>query len=200
MRIDRVVGNVVNVLPPGALPSVTERPRPVRVLPRRPVPVFDRTDETTVVEAELLAGRPVEVHGPAGAGKSTWPRHLAHARPIVDACGGVAHVSARGYSRDDLLQALFEVFYSFDVPVKPGRVELRHRLQHVRAALLLDDVDLSDDEVRELEDAAPECGFVLSGTRGHPGTGARCCSVGALARGCPPRPRLNCSCTRWAAR
>jgi hypothetical protein len=35
MRIDRVDGNVVNLLPPGSRPRVTERPLPISVLPRR---------------------------------------------------------------------------------------------------------------------------------------------------------------------
>ena len=180
MRIDRVVGNVLNLLPPGSLPRVTERPHPINLVPRRPVPMFDREDETTVVVAEVTAGRPVEVHAPPGAGKSSLLRHLAYQTSVGDACGGVAHLSARDYSRDDLLQALFEVFYSSDIPVKATRVELQHRLQHVRAALLLDDVDMSDEEVQELEDFAPECGFVLAGERAHPSTGARAVLLGGL--------------------
>jgi hypothetical protein len=180
MRIDRVDGNVVNLLPPGSRPRVTERPLPISVLPRRPVPMFDREDETALVVAEVAARRPVEVHAPSGAGKSTLLRHLAYHTPVGDACAGVAHLSARGYSRDDLLQALFEVFYSSDIPVKPTHVELRHRLQHVRAALLLDDVELSDDEVQELEDYAPECGFVLAAERAHLTTDARSVSRAGL--------------------
>jgi hypothetical protein len=120
------------------------------------------------------------VYAPAGSGKSTLLRHLAYHTSVDDACGGVAHLSARDHSRDDMLQALFEVFYSSDIPVKPTRGELRHRLQHVRAALLLDDVDMPDEEVQELADFAPECGFVLVGERAHPSTGARSVQLGGL--------------------
>ena len=95
-------------------------------------------------------------------GKSTLLRSLAHQLPITDACGGMAHLSARGLSHDDLLQVLFDVFYSADIPVKPPPGELRHRLQHVRAALLLDDVDLSENDIEDVEDFAPECGFILT--------------------------------------
>jgi beta-lactam-binding protein with PASTA domain len=167
------LGNVVNVLPSGTVPTVTARPVPTSLLPRRPVPMFDRATETALSTAEIAAGRPVEVSGAAGLGKSTLLRHLAHQAELAQSCGGVAHLSARGLSRDDLLQALFEVFYACDVPVKPSAVELRNRLQNVRAALLLDDVDLTGEELQELEDFAPRCGFVLACERAHRATGAR---------------------------
>src|SRR6186997_771184 len=74
MQIDRVVGNVLNLLPPGSLPRVTERQRPISLVPRRPVPMFDRDDKTALIAAEVAARRPVEVYAPPGAGKSTLLR------------------------------------------------------------------------------------------------------------------------------
>ncbi|HYO36010.1 MAG TPA: PASTA domain-containing protein [Geodermatophilus sp.] len=162
MRVDTVLGNLVTVLPPDARANVRPRPVPISLVPRRPAFLVGRRQETALAVEALSMRRPVELSGPPGMGKSTLLRSLAHQMPIADACGGMAHLSARGLSRDDLLKVLFDVFYSADIPVKPTEGELRHYLQHVRAALLLDDVALPDDEVAEVEDHAPACGFILT--------------------------------------
>ncbi len=180
MRIDRVVGNVVTVLPAGSAPRISPRSRPIRILPRRPVPMFDRQDETAQVIEWVAAEQAVEVTAPSGAGKSTLLRHLAHEGQVAEACGGVAHLSVRGCSRDDLLQEIFEVFYRSDVPVKPSPVELRHRLQSVRAALLLDDLGLPEHQVEELEDFAPQCAFVVAVGRPEPVARLRSLNLGGL--------------------
>jgi beta-lactam-binding protein with PASTA domain len=168
MRVDTVLGNLVTVLPPDAKANVTARPVPISLVPRRPALLIGRQDETTLAVQALSSRRAVELYAPAGMGKSTLLRSLAHQLPITETCGGMAHLSARGLSHDDLLQVLFDVFYASDIPVKPSPGELRHRLQHVRAALLLDDVDLSENDIEDVEDFAPECGFVLT-TASDPG-------------------------------
>src|SRR4051794_481410 len=173
MRVDTVLGNLVTVLPPDARAAITPRPVPVHLVPRRPAIMIDRRQETTLAVDSLSVRRPVEIHAPPGMGKSTLLRFLAHNAPIAEVCGGVAHLSARRLSHDDLLQVLFDVFYSADIPVKPSPGELRHHLQHVRAALLLDDVELSDDEMADLEDYAPGCGFAMASTAGG-GAGDAC--------------------------
>src|SRR3712207_3742182 len=168
MRVDTVLGNLVTVLPPDAKAHVTPRPVPISLVPRRPAFLVGRHEETRLAVEALSTRRPVELYAPAGMGKSTLLRSLAHQLPITETCGGMAHLSARGLSHDDLLQVLFDVFYASDIPVKPPPGELRHRLQHVRAALLLDDVDLSEDDIEDVEDYAPECGFLLT-TQTAPG-------------------------------
>src|SRR4051795_10541329 len=173
MRVDTVLGNLVTVLPPDARAAITPRPVPVHLVPRRPAIMIGRQREITLAVDSLSVQRPVEIHAPPGMGKSTLLRFLAHNAPIAEVCGGVAHLSARRLSHDDLLQVLFDVFYSADIPVKPSPGELRHHLQHVRAALLLDDVELSDDEMADLEDYAPGCGFAMASTAGG-GAGEAC--------------------------
>ena len=167
MRIDTMTGNLITQLPPGSKPTVKPRPVPVLLRPRRPLPMFDRRDETALTLSALSAGQVVEFYAAPGMGKSTLLRHLAHNTPLGDSCGGVAHLSARGQSRDDLLQSLFDVFYESDVPVKPTSGQLKHYLQHARAGLLLDDVTLPAAELRELGDFAPECGLVLAAEKNH---------------------------------
>jgi hypothetical protein len=78
MRVDRVHGNVVTVLPPGATPNVAARPGPVRLMPRPPTVVFGREDETSEALAALTAHRSVAVQASSGMGKSTLVGHLAH--------------------------------------------------------------------------------------------------------------------------
>jgi hypothetical protein len=174
------VGNLVTVLPAGTSPTVTTRPCPIRLMPSRPILMVDRHDETASIVAEISAGRPVEISGPPGIGKSTLLKHLAHDGGLDEVCGGVAHLSAEGQSRDDLLQCLFDMFYDCDVHYRPGRGKLRHYLQDVRAALLLDDVQLSDNEISEIEDFAPQCGFVVAAEDPHPLTGALSVQLGGL--------------------
>jgi hypothetical protein len=110
MRVDTVLGNLVTVLPPDARANVTPRPVPISLVPRRPAFVVGRQQETALAVQALSTRRPVELYGPPGMGKSTLLRSLAHQLPITEACGGMAHLSARGLSHDDLLQVLFDVF------------------------------------------------------------------------------------------
>jgi hypothetical protein len=173
MRVDTVLGNLITVLPKGARAKITARPVPISLVPRRPAVMFDRQHETALAVDAISTRRPVELYAPAGMGKSTLLRSLAHHTPVGEVCGGVAHLSARGLSHDDLLQCLFDVFYSSDIPVKPSPGELRHYLQHVHAALLLDDVELPDEDVADLEDYAPECGFVLTTRSAHAASDAQ---------------------------
>ena len=160
MRVERVRGNAVTVRPPSA-PDVVARPYPVRRLPRRPAAVFGREDETEQVLAELAAYGSVALQASSGMGATTVLRHVAHHPDIAAAYGAVVCLSARGQSRDDLLQALFATF--FDAPLRPTHGQLRQLLRPVRAAVFLDDVDLPLADVAELQYLLPNCGFVLAG-------------------------------------
>ncbi len=163
MRVDGVLGNTIAVLPHGAGPKITTRPQSTGLLPRRPVPFFDREDETQQVLAELTAHRSVALQAPPGMGMSTLVRHLARHPGIAAVHGAVVCLSARGQSCDDVLQALFTAFHTSDGPVRPTRGQLRHLLRPVHAAVLLDDVDLPAGGLAELQDMAPNCVFVLAG-------------------------------------
>ena len=162
MRVERVRGNAVTVRSPGA-PDVVARPYPVRLLPRRPAAVYGRDDETEQVLNELAAYGSVAVQAPSGMGATTVLRHVAHHPDIAAAYGAVVCLSARGQTRDDLLQALFATF--FDAPIRPTHEQLRQLLRPVRAAVFLDDVDLPLADVAELQYLLPNCGFVLAGPR-----------------------------------
>ena len=160
MRVDRVRGNAVTVRPPAA-PDVLVRP--VRLLPARPTPVFGREDETEQVLAELAAYGSVALQAPPGMGATTVLHRVAHDPALAAHYGGVVCLSARDQTRDDLLQALFTAFCTADVPMRPTLEQLRELLRPVRAAVLIDDVELSAADVAELQYLLPNCGFVLAG-------------------------------------
>ncbi len=164
MRVDGARGNAVTVLPAGSAPKITPRRYPIRLMPRRTVPFFDRVDETQQMLAELTVHRSVVLQAPPGVGKTSLVRHIAHHPGLAAAYGAVVCLSARDQSCDDLLQALFSAFYTSDGPVRPNPDELRHLLRPVQGAVLLDDVDLPAGALAELQEFAPNCGFVLAGT------------------------------------
>ena len=164
MRVDGARGNAVTVLPAGSAPEITPRRYPIRLMPRRTVPFFDRVDETQQMLAELTVHRSVVLQAPPGVGKTSLVRHIAHHPGLAAAYGAVVCLSARDQSCEDLLQALFSAYYTSDGPVRPNRDELRHLLRPVQGAVLLDDVELPSGALAELQEFAPNCGFVLAGT------------------------------------
>lgn len=180
LRVDPVHGNVVTVLEPGAAPVVTARPGPVRLLPRPPTSAAERREETDRLADDLLSRRTVAVHGPAGAGKSTLLRHLAHHPALADGDHGVVHVCGRGLALGDLLHVVFHAFHATDVPMRPSAAQLRHHLMPVRAALLVDDADLTDDEVTALSGHLPRSGIVLTSTRPCGSDGAQSMALPGL--------------------
>ncbi|WP_143532141.1 hypothetical protein [Saccharothrix sp. ALI-22-I] len=118
--------SVVTVVAHDARPQPARRPS-IRLLPRRPG-ALGRDRE---VEA-VLAGPLVQLHGPAGIGKSTVLRLAAHA-----AQGEVVFLSAAQRSVDDLLQDVFEACYDTSGH-RPSTVELRRLLSGMDLRLLLD--------------------------------------------------------------
>ena len=76
-----------------------------------------------------MAAPAVALQAPPGMGMSTMVHHLARHPDIAAVHGAVVCLSARGHSRDDVLQALFTAFHTSDGPVRPTRGQLRHLLR-----------------------------------------------------------------------
>jgi len=173
-------GDIVNVVASGQ--QIRPRPRltPVSVLPRPFAGLLDRTSEVDAADAALRSATPVEFHGPEGIGKTALLRHLAyqaHTAPFPD---GIVFLSARRQPLADLAQALFDAFYESDLPLKSTDAQIRRGLQDKRALVILDDVELSRDEVEALMDAAPVCTFLLSSPERHLWGQGRAVTVGGL--------------------
>ena len=162
MRVDRVRGNAVTVRrrPPQQASSALRS-----ALPARPAgPVFGRDDETEQVLAELAAYGSVALQAPPGMGATTVLRHVAHHPALAAAYGGVVCLSARGTSpATTSSRPSSPPSTPPTCRCGPPASSCGELLRPVRAAVLLDDVDLPAADVAELQYLLPNCGFVLAG-------------------------------------
>ncbi len=160
LQIGSVHGGVVNVAAPAERPVPRPRTTPVRLLPRAFRNLLGREKEVEALTSTLGEGRPAEVSGEQGLGKTALLRHLAH----HDAAGafpdGVVYLSAHRQPAGDLLKLLWDAFYECDVPCVPTPATVREDLAARRAVVLLDDLSVEREEVESLLDAAPGCAFL----------------------------------------
>lgn len=163
LQIGAVHGGVVNINLPDQRPRLRARPTPVKVLPRRIAGLLDRVDEIGAAEIALSTQMPVEFNALSGFGKTSLLRLLSHNSLTNVYPDGVIYLSARDQRPGDLLQSIFDALFEYDAPYKPSEGEIRLALQDKRALILLDDVELSREEVEGLLDAAPGCTFLLAG-------------------------------------
>jgi CHAT domain len=146
-----------------ASPARPERiPPPVRLLPRR-ADLLGRTEEVAAAADSLSQGRPVEFHAAAGSGKTTLLRALSF-QPPENAPDGVVYLSRRNLPVDDLLEAVYEATYATDGVYKPSPTQIRQLLQDVRMLVVLDDADLTREDVQRLIDSVPAASFLLAST------------------------------------
>ena len=162
LQIGDVNGGVVNVAPQTQIPNYTRRTGAVNLRPR-PFPTFlDRDTEVASVKSALEFSTPISVLGPAGIGKTSFLRSLAHLSETNQFIDGVVYLSMPGLGFEDALQSLFDVFYESHPNFKPTDAEIRVGLQGIKALILLDDLILNREESMRLLDSAPGCTFVLT--------------------------------------
>jgi hypothetical protein len=157
VQVSAAHGAIVNV---AAAASVTARPAPVTIRPRDFAGLLGRASELERTLAALGDGMTVDLHGPAGIGKTSLLRHLCH-RGADGFEHGVVFVRAAGEPLEDVAQFLFDAFYASDPAVKPTPAELRHRLADRHALVVVDDLGGTRDELEELLGCAPACTFLL---------------------------------------
>lgn len=165
LHLDNPHGVALEAAAPGAAPVPRLRRPPLDLRPKDFPDLLGRDEEVGEVTSALLADggtatEPVEVYGPAGAGKTALIRNVAH-HPAGQFPDGVVY-SASPQPAPDLLRFFFQTFYETYQPLMPSEADLRRHLHDVKALVLLDDVALTRDELEMLTNVAPSCLFLLS--------------------------------------
>jgi len=155
-------GGVVNVVKPSSRTPFKKRTVPIHARPR-PFPVLlDRVSEYLIVQSSLQDTISVSVFGEEGTGKTTFLSHMAHLPETNNFPDGVVYLYVRQERFDDLLQMLFDIFYSSAGNVMPTAGQLHHSLQSIRAVILLDDLMLTREETQALIAVMPLSCFILA--------------------------------------
>jgi fibronectin type 3 domain-containing protein len=105
---------------------------------------------------------------------------LAHHPGAAPFPAGIVYHIIGPLPAEDVLQLLYDAFYESDAPAKPTDGEIRNALQSQRAVFLLDDVELSREEIERLIDAAPSSAFLLATGERRLWREARAVAVGGL--------------------
>jgi hypothetical protein len=104
----------------------------------------------------------VECSGEPGSGKTSLLRRLAYQPEVSSFSAGLIYFQVNQQSNADLLKSLFDAFYEYDSPVKPTETEIRLYLQSLNGLILLDDVDITPEQIESLMNIAPNCTFVAA--------------------------------------
>ena len=142
-------------------PKVTAFAPPVSVgRPSHPIYLLDREVEKQRADEALHSGTPLEFFCPPGFGKSTLLRYFSSQLQLSS---GMVLVEMRNRMLlEDLLQEIFEAFYECDRIYKPSQVQYRRYFESIQALILLDDVNLTRDDLQTLRFALPRCVFLIA--------------------------------------
>ncbi|MFD7296895.1 hypothetical protein ACFV9W_26705 [Streptomyces sp. NPDC059897] len=124
-----------------------------------------RDSELAAIGGWLGAGRRVQVFGPPGIGKSALLRRCAAEQLALGR--SVLHLHAADRTAEDLLQEIFQACYELPDgrPVegyKPEPATLRQLLGALRMVLVVDDLQVSPDDLGSLIEATPGCGLLTA--------------------------------------
>ncbi|MFE7030767.1 NB-ARC domain-containing protein [Streptomyces sp. NPDC057621] len=155
-------GSYVAYRPEGP-PKLRMRARPypgVAVRPGQGDLLLGRESELAAIGNWLAAGRRVQVFGPPGIGKSALLRRYA-AEQFAQGWP-VLHLHAAGRMMEDLLQEILQCCY--ELPdgrpcegYKPEPSTLRQLLGALQVLLVVDDLQVSSDDLGVLLEAIPGC-------------------------------------------
>lgn len=155
-------GGVVIIVKQSTRSPFRRRPRPIQ---RRPQPypaLLDRVSESLTIQSCMQEKIPASIFGRGGIGKTTFLSHMAHLAETNTFADGVIYLQVKQQGPDDLLQMLFSTFYSSAGNVMPTAGQLRHGLQGITAVILLDDTELSREDVQSLLTIMPSSCFIFA--------------------------------------
>ena len=151
------------VLDTAHAPAPQRRATPLLPNVRRFRGLIDRTDELKTALVALPSGLPVEIHGPAGVGKTVLLRTLAYHPDLTGNLDGVVYLDRVAVQPlADLQQCLYDSFYVTAPRLKPREGELRQLLRDPRALVLLDDVEQTGQNLEVLFNLLPNCLFCIA--------------------------------------
>ncbi|WP_052390423.1 hypothetical protein [Streptomyces sp. NRRL B-24484] len=130
------------------------------------LPLLDREGDIARLVAAVSEGRSVRLVGQAGSGRSTLLAAVADGAAGI-APDGVVRLSGHRRTGADLLQDLFAATHHAP-GYRPDRRDLASLLSQVGAVVVIDDLDVDDEELAELLDAAPDCAFLVAAPPGSP--------------------------------
>jgi hypothetical protein len=152
-------GALLEQLSRASRPAKRLRAAPLRSVPARLPDSVDRESEARTIVEAVAAGRPVNVHGPRGIGKThAVLRALNTDDPVLH--GSSVYLYAPG-PLDDVLQLLFETWYECEPPYKPSTAQLRRDLATIDGVVALDSVVLEREAAQQLLLDAAGCRIVV---------------------------------------
>lgn len=164
-------GGVIDTTQIGGLRNLKPRPVPA---PQRYCPPFPellgRQVEVEAAIANLQSATPVEFWGETGLGKTSLLQAIAYLPTLASTFpDGIVYHPAYRQTVPDLLQILLTDFYEYEssFPIKATETEIRDALRDKKALILLDDVQISREEVENLLNASPNLTFLLTGLERH---------------------------------
>jgi hypothetical protein len=162
LQVGNIHGGVVNLMVPGTQQIAQARPRPVSLKPRPFPGLLDRENETATIQAAVDVLSPVSLAGRGGSGKTVLLRRVAHLPGLKNFSDGLVYLAVKEKGLDDVLQLLFDIFYSSPTNSKQTDGEIRQGLQNIHALIMLDDLLWERDAVEELLTAMPASLFVFA--------------------------------------
>ena len=124
--------------------------------------MLDRALEASAVQSSLQSNLSVSVYGGSGIGKTTFLSHMSYLPETNWFSDGVVYLYAKNLGLDDLLQIIFDVFYTSPDNVIPTIGQLRRYLQSIQAVIFLDELSLGREDAQALLNIMPSSSFVLS--------------------------------------
>ncbi len=169
----------------GGPPRVRPRVRPKeRADPSRADMPLDLKADLAELARWAEAGRPVQLVGRRGSGRTTLLTHLT-AR-CVERGTDVVFLDAAGADADDVVQDLFRACYGMG-RYRPRPPELRRLMASIQALVVIDDFTGTPADLDRLLRLVPSGTLVVSSSRRLPWKAGQTVEIGGLA----PRPAME---------